>query len=551
MKKKILLSVLLVFVFALFTVNVNAAITTLDIPNTTKAKAPDRIPATGDQLHGTVTEVFNFSKVKFAPESGSESINGKTDLRKIILGVKNNLSASDTLTLDTVFSSWFTAYCLDNAKKYPEYGLLTAAAYQTASTDQAKLDIAVLAAVATDDNIQTAIKNKGLDTKKILGIEVLEDVDGDITRFYELVGDGETATTAIAKIETLNTKVTINLKKISFLVGGDFIYVNAADIPGHNGDNYTLEFYGQDILLEKYITTNNSSVSGYDHALWIIEHSYPTLSLKTSIEEAGGDYNELRKEICQLHEHTFDDSALSCEGFADLDDYVENYVYGTVQYAIWKTTDHAVEGKRLGNSVENVAQLNKLYKYLIDDSRDYDGYSTKTFKNKITVKAPKEKEELYKETSSAYIYGPYKVSYDVLAGGDMTLAVTNADKTGIRLIDKDGNEISTISKGGTFYIECAKKQKISSVSVSVKLTGASVFDPLTNRGRIYFPQYKLEQNVMSGGKIVNKDLETAIELVTNPETGVENVALLLMVTLIAFTLAYLILSYKQKSVSLN
>ena len=35
------------------------------------------------------------------------------------------------------------------------------------------------------------------------------------------------------------------------------------------------------------------------------------------------------------------------------------------------------------------------------------------------------------------------------------------------------------------------------------------------------------------------------------ETGVENVALLLMVTLVAFTLAYLVLSIKQKQVKLN
>ena len=176
----------------------------------------------------------------------------------------------------------------------------------------------------------------------------------------------------------------------------------------------------------------------------------------------------------------------------------------------------------------------------------------KTFKNKITVNGPKEKDKPV-ETSNAYVYGPYKVSYDVLAGGEMTLSVTNADTTGIRIVDavKNGNEIDTINKGESFYIEVAKKQKISSVTVSIKLNGASVFDPLTNRGRIYNPLHRLEQNVMSGGKIVNKDLETTVELVTNPETGVENVALLLMVTLVAFTLAYLILSYKQKSVSLD
>ena len=133
----------------------------------------------------------------------------------------------------------------------------------------------------------------------------------------------------------------------------------------------------------------------------------------------------------------------------------------------------------------------------------------------------------------------------------MTLSVTNADKTGIKLVNEDGDEITTLEKGGTFYIECLKSAKISNVTVSIKLEDASVFDPLTNRGRVYNPVFRLEQNVLSGGKIVNKNLETTIELVANPKTGVENVALLLMVTLVAFTLAYLLLSYKQKPIQLS
>jgi hypothetical protein len=42
-----------------------------------------------------------------------------------------------------------------------------------------------------------------------------------------------------------------------------------------------------------------------------------------------------------------------------------------------------------------------------------------------------------------------------------------------------------------------------------------------------------------------------VELLVNAKTGVENVAILLMVTLVAFTLAYLLLSYKQKSIQLG
>ncbi len=551
MKKKILASLLMVFVFSFLAVNVNAAVTKVSIPNTIKAKAPEKVPSTNDVFYGAVTDNFDFSKVKFAPESGSTSINGVDHLRKIILGELNDITSTSGLTFETTFKKWFTAYCLDNAKKYPEYGLLISDAYTSATDDYGRIDAAIIAAIGQDANVQTAIKNKGLHNKKIVSIYVSETVNGSTEHFYTVDNAAET----VAAIEGLTSNVTINLNKIGFMTTTGEVVINATDIPNHGDTTYPLTFTGKSILFEKYTTTspNSDTVKNYNHALWIIEHTYPTLPLKTAVEEAGADYEELRKEICVLEEHTYDETTLACTGLDALDDYVENYVYATIQYAIWKTTDHAVEGERLGNSIQNVTQLNKLYKYLISEDRNYTNYSTKTFKNKITVAGPGEKAKPVTK-NGVDIYGPYKVSYDALAGGEMTLTITNADKTGIRLVDKNdgtGTEISTINKGGVFYIECNKKQKISSVTVSVKLENASVFDPLTDRGRLYQPVYRLQQNVMSGGKIVNKNLETTVELVTNPETGVENVALLLMVTLVAFTMAYLILSYKQKSVQLD
>lgn len=554
MKRKILFSILMVFVTFIFAVSVNAAIS---IPNTTKAKAPKNPPSTSTVLYGTVTENFDFRLVEFEPKTGSTAIQGKKDLKKIILGeLKSSSTDGFGTTLDNTFENWFTAYCLDNSKKYPLYGILTNDYYSSATSAELKLDEAVLAAIATDKKAQDAINAKSSLTSGSVAIFTVVELDDDQTvveRFYEL-DTPDTAQGVVDAINNLTTEVTIKLKKIVFQKGlSQEIVVTAADITGNSSaTTYDLKFKGIDILFEKYNVTEYNSVKGYDHALWIIEHSYPTLPLKTAVEAAGGDYDHLRVEICTAMGQ-YNTTTETC-GKSDIDDYVENYVYGVVQYAIWKATDHTVDGEELGSSLANktaLSELNKLYEYLIKDRSEYSGYSTKDFKNTISVKAPKEKEELYKETSSSYIYGPYKVSYDVLAGGNMELSVTNADKTGIKLINANGDEISTLEKGGTFFIECAKKQKISSVTVSIKLNGASVFDPKTHRGRIYFPRLKIEQNVMSGGKIVNKDLETRVELLTNPQTGVENVALLLMVTLVAFTLAYLILSYKQKSVQLN
>lgn len=555
--KKTLFSIITLVVSCLFAVNVNASMNRIIIPNSTKAKAPETIPSTADTLYGTVTEDFDFSKLQFAPSSGNENIAGKTDLKKIIIGDLKNISSASSLTLDSSFNKWFTAYCLDNAKKYPKYGVISSTEYAGVTTDELRLDYAVLAALAFDTKVQKAIDNK-VDTSSgvISSIQVVE-IDDDTNtiaeRYYELTGT-DTPSTVISKIEALNETVIIKLKKIEVTKGNSIISINASDITGNAGDTtYDLTFKGKDILFDKYVVTDNTKKQGYDHAIWIIEHSYPTLALKTSVEAAGANFDSLRKEICELEGHTFDDTALTCTGFAALDDYVENYVYGTIQYAIWKVTGHKVGSKELGGEIKNSTELDKLYKFLIKDRSEISGYGTKTFANKITVETPEEGKEECKdrETKSSYVYGPYTADYDVLKGADMTLSVTNADKTGIKLVNEDGDEITTLEKGGTFYIECLKSAKISNVTVSIKLEDASVFDPLTNRGRVYNPVFRLEQNVLSGGKIVNKNLETTIELVANPKTGVENVALLLMVTLVAFTLAYLLLSYKQKPIQLS
>ncbi len=551
MKKKILFSIALIFAMCFFAIGVNAAITKLSIPNSTKAKAPETVPTPFDVVYGSLTEEFDFSKIKFSSANGGADIDGYDGFRKIILGKLKDFDSTDGLTLDSTYSNWFTAYCLDNLMKFPELGLLNNGHYANASTDDLKLIDIIITALSNDSNVQAAVKAKSSLKNQIVTSIDLVSLDGSEV-FYELTGS-DTASSIISNVESLNIPITIKIKKIEFHYLSDLLAtVTAEDITGNTGDtSYDLTFTGKDILFDKYNVTESKSVPHYDHALWIIEHSYPTMALKESVEFAGADYDGLRKEICELEGHTFDDTALTCNGFADLDDYVENYVYATVQYAIWKATDHTVLGDEIGDTIVNSDELNQLYQFLLMDRSEYDGYSSRSFTNKIKITKPKEEYNKGKSKGSYDVFGPYTAKADVLSGGKMTVTIANADTTGIRVIDENGKSISKLSNGQKFYVECKKDAKIGSVSLRIKLKDASIFDPLTNRGRIYKPQFSLLQNLMSGGKIINKDIEADLDIVTNANTGVENVAILLMVTLVAFTLAYLVLSYKQKSVQLN
>ena len=55
---------------------------------------------------------------------------------------------------------------------------------------------------------------------------------------------------------------------------------------------------------------------------------------------------------------------------------------------------------------------------------------------------------------------------------------------------------------------------------------------------------------MSGGKLNVTNISTNFSDDYNAKTGVENVAMLLMVTLVAFSLGYMVLSFKAKPLGL-
>ena len=577
MKKKIILSIITLFVLSIFTISVRADETwNIPVNNSFPASIPSNIPAVGQKLKATITQAFDYSKIEF--DNGDS--HGAQDMKKIILGVASSelelgakkrailiengnenptpediLAQDLPLTLNSYYNSWFTAYCLDGNLKRPEYGLYSSADFLSASSDLSVaiatgqteqayisslklMDDIVLAAIANDSNIQSKFEN--YKNTNIYSINVSNgEYNASFVPYYqfdniEATDDAGKMNEILTKLKSGTTQLTVNLANIN---------INGDDISTLNGDStpYVLSFKGMDILFQDYVSTAELNEAKYAKALWILEHTYPTVSLEDALATVGTSLDAVKNNITTIHTG----ETLSAD---ELNTLAENYVYATVQYAIWK-----VYGKAgIGNSITNSAELNKLYQFLIQD-RNVENYESKVFSDELTVTQPEKGKDIFKETNTSYIYGPYKVTYNVLSAesGLVNLSIGNSDTTGIKIVDAEGNIITAISKDGVFYVECAKTAKIGSVKINMTLNNVKTFAPNTNRGRTYYPTFALGQNVISGGKLVSKNIEQSVDFVYNAKTGVENVAVLLMVTLVAFSLGYLVLSYKNKPVELS
>lgn len=80
------------------------------------------------------------------------------------------------------------------------------------------------------------------------------------------------------------------------------------------------------VQTDNFVTTAWPSGAVYDKMLWVIEHSYPAISMSTMMHDAGADYDRLYTEIAASQ------GGLSS---AELDELVETIVYATIQEAIW------------------------------------------------------------------------------------------------------------------------------------------------------------------------------------------------------------------------
>lgn len=540
MKKKILFSVVALFVFTVFAISVNAQNSLLGVGTDVKAKAPATIPSAGSTVFATVSDPFDFSKVQFSAATGSDTVYGKEELQKIFLGTGLDINKikNDNLGVD-VLLNYFSAYCLDANAKYPEFSIYSnyeflqnymvytntnASESDRALAGQRMIQLMVTAAFINDKSMSSEIATANAD--KPIGPAVeFEFVDGTTQADFTMDS---------LKNEPTKTRTV----KITTVTYSDGTADNTVTV------NKNLSFKATDILFDKYTTKDNLEAK-YNHALWIIEHSYPTMTIADTIAAASANLDTLKTQV-----NTLEGGSLSGDA---LDTAVENYVYGTIQAAIWKVYDGYEDdnGNKLGGEIKNSTELDKLYKYLIDTSRDYSGYNSHKYNDTFSTSAPAAGKEVAKTDSKNQTFGPYKVTYDALSTDPITLSKDSTADAGIKIVDKDGNEITSVANGGTYYVLVPKTVKDGTIKVNYSVTNVSKFEPSGNRGRIYYPNYANTQNVITAGKITTASITGSYSVATNPKTGVENVGVLLMVTLVAFSLGYLVLSYKAKPVGLN
>lgn len=506
------------------------------------AKAPSTIPSEGTHLYATVDDDFDFSKIEFTPSEGTTNIKGKENLRKIRLSTTYTTSENKIVLGD----DWFTAYCLDQTVGYPEDGIIYGLLNQISGENLFKR--AVL----------TAIKNNANSSKNMYNLiatlknHIFSSIEYEVPDEYK---DGETIkyddmTTAL--YTDSNTKIKVQIKKIVYASNvGNVVEITGSQLNeaiGKTGENYEIELQRDNIVFNRYVTTNMDSSKNYNWALWIIEHSYPTLTLDRLFEDVNVSRDQLEQEIVTLANISGDDKN-------EVEKYLENYVYATIQYAIWHVTGSKINGITLGNELIGSEELNKIYQYFILD-RGYTNYGSEDFKTELNVNKPSVKGEIAEENSTSVKYGPYSITSKMISVGDINLGT--AGEEGVSIVGTDGEEISSVKVDEKFYILVNKDSKISDITISAATDNGYNFVPASNRGRVYYAHDPLTQTVGTGGIIKKVNASTSFKIaaktetekIDNPKTGISSIATVFILSLILFSLVYLLISYKNKPVEL-
>lgn len=511
--KKINLSLLFVMLFMASVICIKAA----------TAKAPSVVPSEGDVLYADTDEEFDFSAISFSSVPDGARITGKKSMKKIMLapGIDVNGKIND---------EWFTAYCLDGMLKYP---------------------------LAFYKGLPGT-----LDEQSVRNAAFLKYVIDNPTSFDEMVGymyfnaDGSDISQEVIDDFNAGKTVTVGFSSVEICKGlNDCTGKGWDSTPAAGGtnpekpcdDEICVTFSKSDIMIDRYTTINMPDSLYYNRALWIIEHSYPTLSIESSLKEAGADYDKLFSEIKALHIGYNDEQVAEA---------LENYVYSTVQYAIWRSEDgykETIDNKEyaLGDTLYGSNELNKLYKYLIKDRDVYENYDSVTYDNKLEIVKPSEGKEIFRENEDSYVFGPYSIKTSMISIGNANVNIGNKSKDGLSIIDKAGNKISSIKTEEEFYVRVMKKASVGSVSVNVSTANGLKFESVSNRGRLYSPSNFTEQTVASGGKIVKAEGNVSFDIIVNAKTGVQDVIKIIFIGFAAFAIGYLVLRYKGESLELN
>ena len=236
------------------------------------------------------------------------------------------------------------------------------------------------------------------------------------------------------------------------------------------------------------------------------------------------------------------------------DDLIDKYIYSIVQYAVWHVTgSQDDQGKTIGvelsavDSSKSIPNLSKLYSYLITEGKKHDTYSPGTIK--INVNKPEKPVE--KETSTEITSGKYSFSTDSSLVKTIVVSIENNEDGNVKLLDSDMKEMTLVNgvyelqSGEEFTISVPRKSNITKVVVNAYAKG-EIYD--VSSARKYSPYLVLNQSFITGRMTTEIDASAVLNVDIGPATGVENVAILLVITLVSFSIGYLVLGYKNKPV---
>ena len=416
------------------------------------AQTPTRVPEIGEAVtvYTKADMVLDFSSYTFSvmDSSGTEQsggIHGLTNVMKIWVA--------------TTDQQQFTAYCLDMSRHYPP--TISNAGEQSLYVKDSDMLLGLF--VQTLKAGDTAANGSDPNTSACFGD--LMAVHGDITSFRFL------STTAVDQtmLDAFN-----NDERVQFEINGA-TFADGYELTRDDG-HWIYGFWRKTMVqTDNFVTTAWPSGAVYDKMLWVIEHSYPAISMSTMMHDAGADYDRLYTEIAASQ------GGLSS---AELDELVETIVYATIQEAIWHHQPAKVNDdpeRFIGAKLIQGHQDTKLlYEYLTRERDEYDGYRNKVFGTNIAIEHPADLTPV--QNGAGYIYGPFSVSSDMLSAGMIEMSV-DADGVNAGVTDSDGTVLGVVRAGQEFFVRTDARPD-AALTLKARTNNALTLTR-SDRGRMY------------------------------------------------------------------
>ena len=290
-------------------------------------------------------------------------------------------------------------------------------------------------------------------------------VHGDITSFRFL------STTVVDQtmLDAFN-----NDERVQFEINGA-TFADGYELTRDDG-HWIYGFWRKSVVqTDNFVTTAWPSGAVYDKMLWVIEHSYPAISMSTMMHDAGADYDRLYTEIAASQ------GGLSS---AELDELVETIVYATIQEAVWHHQPAKVNDdpeRFIGAKLIQGHQDTKLlYEYLTQERDEYTNYRSKVFGDSISIEHPADLTPA--QNGAGYIYGPFSVSSDMLSAGTIELSI-DAGGVNASVTDSAGTALSVVRAGQEYYVRTDARPS-DALTLKAKTTDALTLTR-SDRGRMY------------------------------------------------------------------